>query len=61
MLLNGTQNYALDAPLLPREFAQETVGLLAQDQYREVWDNHQTMLYGQRAREIVRAITEFVA
>lgn len=61
LLLNGTQNYALDAPLLPREFAQETVAMLAQGQYREVWGNHQTMLYGQGAQEIVRAIAEFVA
>ncbi|QDA58779.1 alpha/beta fold hydrolase [Hymenobacter jejuensis] len=61
LLLNGTQNYALGAPLLPREFAEETVAMLPHGQYREVWGNHQTMLYGQGAQEIVQAITEFLA
>ncbi len=61
LLINGTMNYALDAPLLPKEFALETVELLPHGQYREVWGNHQTMLYGQGAQEIVPAILDFLA
>lgn len=61
ILLNGTMNYALDAPLLPKEFALETVELMKNCQYKEVWGNHQTMLYGQGAKEIVQAIEEFLS
>lgn len=60
ILLNGTMNYALDAPLLPKEFALETVELMKNCQYKEVWGNHQTMLYGQGAKDIVVAIEAFL-
>ena len=60
ILLNGTMNYALNAPLLPKEFALETVELMKNCQYREVWGNHQTMLYGQGAKDIVKGIEDFL-
>lgn len=60
ILLNGTMNYALDAPLLPKEFALETVELMKNCQYQEVWGNHQTMLYGQGAKNIVKGIEDFL-
>lgn len=60
LLLNGTMNYALDAPLLPKEFALETVEMMKSCQYQEVWGNHQTMLYGQGAKDIVAAIDKFL-
>lgn len=60
ILLNGTMNYALDAPLLPKEFALETVEFMKNCRYKEVWGNHQTMLYGQGAKDIVAGISEFL-
>ena len=60
ILLNGTMNYALNAPLLPKEFALETAELMKNCQYQEVWGNHQTMLYGQGAKDIVKSIQDFL-
>ena len=60
LLLNGTMPYALGAALLPQELALETVAMMQHCTYQEVWGNHQTMLYGQGARDIVRAIRAFV-
>ena len=60
IILNGTMNYALNAPLLPKEFALETVELMKNCQYREVWGNHQTMLYGQGSKDIVKGIEDFL-
>lgn len=60
ILLNGTLNYALNAPLLPKEFALETVEMMQNCQYKEVWGNHQTMLYGQGAKDIVEGIKAFL-
>lgn len=61
LLLNGTMNYALGAPLLPKEYALETVEAMPNCQYQEVWGNHQTMLYGQGAKDIVAALNGFLA
>lgn len=60
ILMNGTANYALEAPILPKEYALETVNAMKDCQYLEISGNHQTMLYGQGAKEIVQAITEFL-
>lgn len=60
ILLNGTMTYALNAPLLPKEFALETVEMMQNCQYKEVWGNHQTMLYGQGAKDIVEGIKAFL-
>lgn len=60
LLLNGTMPYALGAALLPQELALETAAMMQNCTYQEVWGNHQTMLYGQGARDIVQAIRAFV-
>ena len=58
--IKGIMNYALNAPLLPKEFALETVESMKNCQYQEVWGNHQTMLYGQGAKDIVKSIEDFL-
>jgi pimeloyl-ACP methyl ester carboxylesterase len=60
ILINATENYTLGAPLLPAENARETVNLMACCQYIPVKGNHQTMLYGEGAKQIVEAITGFL-
>ena len=60
ILINATGAYNLGEPLLPKENALETVSLMKNCTYKEVWGNHQTMLYGQGAKEIVKAIDEFL-
>jgi pimeloyl-ACP methyl ester carboxylesterase len=60
LLLNATDEYTMGAPLLPKDLALETVAMMQNCQYHEVWGNHQTMLYGQGAVEIVQAITDFL-
>lgn len=47
-------------PLIPEEMAQETAQTLSDCTYRQITGNHQTMLYGQGAKEIVAAIRAFV-
>lgn len=60
ILINGSDNYALNAPLLPKEYALETVSMMKDCKYYGVSGNHQTMLYGQGAKDIVKAINEFL-
>ncbi len=60
ILLNATDEYSLGAPLLPKENALATVAMMKNCTYGEVWGNHQTMLYGQGAQEIVAAIKDFL-
>jgi len=48
------------AAVLPKENAFKTVGMMKNCQYAEVHGNHQTMLYGEGANQIVTAIKEFV-
>ncbi|MEM9981022.1 MAG: alpha/beta hydrolase [Bacteroidota bacterium] len=62
ILINATGPYGLAEapPLLPEELAKETVDLLKDCTYQKVWGNHQTMLYGQGAEEIVATIHKFV-
>ncbi|NJL12120.1 MAG: alpha/beta fold hydrolase [Microscillaceae bacterium] len=61
ILVNATGVYSLGAPLLPKELAIETVEMMPNCQYVEVVGNHQTMLYGTGAEEIVVAIMDFLA
>jgi pimeloyl-ACP methyl ester carboxylesterase len=61
LLVNGIEDYALGAPLLPQELAQQTVDLMPDARYAAVTGNHQTMLYGQGAKETVEAIVAFMA
>jgi pimeloyl-ACP methyl ester carboxylesterase len=60
ILLNATGIYNLNAPLLPKENALATVAMMKNCTYQEVWGNHQTMLYGQGAKEITDAIIKFL-
>ena len=60
LLINGPGVYTMDAPLLPKENALETVGLMKNCTYVEVPGNHQTMLYGAGAQAIVKAINQFL-
>ncbi len=60
ILVNAPGDYALGAPLLPKEFAQETANMMPKCQYVEVSGNHQTMLYGKGAVETVKAIQDFI-
>ena len=60
ILLNGSDNYGLDAPILPKEFALETVNMMADCKYQQIPGNHQTMIYGNGANEIVKAIRDFI-
>ncbi len=61
ILINATGIYTLDAPLLPKELALETVGMMQNCTYVGVEGNHQTMLYGAGAKQIVSALNDFFA
>ena len=60
LLINGPGIYTMGAALLPKENALETVNMMKNCIYAEVPGNHQTMLYGEGAKAIVKAITEFI-
>jgi pimeloyl-ACP methyl ester carboxylesterase len=60
LLINGPDVYTLDAALLPEENAMETVNMMQDCLYVKVPGNHQTMLYGKGAKEIVEAISYFL-
>ena len=60
LLVNATEVYTLNAPLLPEENARETCKLMQNCQYKAVAGNHQTMLYGEGARHTVTAIKDFL-
>lgn len=60
LLINGTDNYNLNEPLLPDYKAKESVRLLQNGTYLKVKGNHQTMLYGNGAEQIVEAMNAFI-
>ncbi len=62
LLLNAPGSFGPPGtpPVLPREQALETVNALTNGLYLEVPGNHMTMLYGEGAQRIVKAITTFV-
>ena len=60
ILINAPGIYTLEAPLLPEENAMETVELMRNCVYVKVPGNHQTMLYGEGAKEIVQVIKHFL-
>ena len=60
ILINGPGVYTMNAPLLPKEYAMETVGMMKRCTYLEVTGNHQTMLYGTGAKQITEAIKSFL-
>jgi pimeloyl-ACP methyl ester carboxylesterase len=60
LLINAPRVYAMAAALLPEENARETVQLMKNCIYAKVPGNHQTMLYGEGAKEIVSIIKQFL-
>jgi pimeloyl-ACP methyl ester carboxylesterase len=60
LLINGLDDYTMDAPLLPDFKAKETVALMQDCRYVAVDGNHHTMLYGDNASHVVRAIENFL-
>lgn len=60
ILINAPGIYNLGAALLPEELAKETVNLLPNAQYHQVSGNHQTMLYGEAAKQIATLIQSFI-
>jgi pimeloyl-ACP methyl ester carboxylesterase len=60
LLINALDNYTLGEPLLPDFKAKETAELMANCEYVAVDGNHQTMLYGDNAAHIVKAIDKFL-
>ncbi|RYE24315.1 MAG: alpha/beta hydrolase [Sphingobacteriales bacterium] len=60
LLLNAMDEYTMGEPLLPEEKAKETVAVMQDVQYVQVDGNHQTMLYGDGAKQIVKAIDKFL-
>lgn len=61
LLINGPDIYHLGEPILPDFKAKESVALLQDGRYVRVDGNHQTMLYGKGAGQIVKAIRVFAA
>jgi pimeloyl-ACP methyl ester carboxylesterase len=60
LLINAPGTYTLNAALLPEENARETCELMYNCRYVAVAGNHQTMLYGEGAKQTVQALTEFL-
>lgn len=60
ILINGPGVYTMETALLPEENAMETVNMMQDCRYVKVPGNHQTMLYGEGAKEIVKAIKSFL-
>lgn len=59
LLLNATGIYTMDEPLLPARLARKGAKLMEDCEYAEVEGNHQTMLYGEGAKQIVVALHLF--
>lgn len=59
LLINAPEEYNLGEPLLPDDYAKETAEALPHGHYIRVDGNHQTMLYGKGARQIVKAVRNF--
>ncbi len=60
ILINALDNYTMGEPLLPDEIAKETVEMMKNAKYAGVDGNHQTMLYGAGAKQVVAQITHFL-
>jgi len=60
ILINAPGVYTMNAPLLPEENAIETVELMKNCIYAKAPGNHQTMLYGDGAKEIASIIKHFI-
>lgn len=61
LMVNAPGIYTMGNALLPEALARETAALLPQVHFEKVEGNHQTMLYGNGAVQIVAAIADFLA
>lgn len=61
LLIHAPEPYTMGEPLLPEELAAETVDLLPDARMIRVTGNHQTMLYGEGAKQIAAAVRGFVS
>ena len=61
ILINALDNYTMGEPLLPEEIAKETVEMMKNAQYAGVDGNHQTMLYGPGAKQVVAHMEGFLS
>lgn len=59
MLINAVDDYTLSQPLLPDFKAHETVEMMGNCEYVAVNGNHQTMLYGDNAKQVVASILRY--
>lgn len=59
LLVVALDDYTLGQPLLPVHKAKQAVDLLKKGNLLEINGNHQTMLFGQPAAELVRVIGSF--
>ena len=60
LLINATEPYGPAGPLVTRDQAEETVGLLGNGRYVHVPGNHVTMIFDDNALHVVKAINQFV-
>ncbi len=60
LMVNAVDNYTLNQPLLPDFMAQEATEKMKQARYVGMQGNHQTMLYGPHAHELVTSIRDFL-
>ncbi|MBK7764223.1 MAG: alpha/beta hydrolase [Bacteroidetes bacterium] len=59
VMMVAIDDYTLNQPLLPTFKAKEILAKMQQASYHEIPGNHQTMLYGKGAHEIVNAMKSF--
>lgn len=60
VLINGTENFGAEVPLLPEELALETVEMMRDARYAHVPGNHLNMLFGDGAIATVAEIRAFL-
>jgi pimeloyl-ACP methyl ester carboxylesterase len=61
ILINALDVYTMGEPLLPDMIAKETVEMMKHAEYAGVDGNHQTMLYGDGAKQVTAHIKDFLA
>lgn len=59
MLVVALDDYTLGQPLLPVHKAKQALELMQQGNLLEISGNHQTMLFGKPAAELVRVMVSF--
>jgi len=60
VLMNALSEYTMEQPLLPEYQALQTVEIIPNCKYIAVEGNHHTMLYGLGAKQIVKAVHDFL-